>query len=416
MTALVLGTTRVVKSFARYRGALVPVAIVGLLGVLLFPLHPGVLSILLLVNITLSILILLTTVYVREPLEFAVFPSVLLVTTLFRLVLNVATTRLILSHAYISGLDAAGSVIKAFGSFVAGDSALIGFVIFAILVVIQFVVITKGATRISEVAARFTLDGMPGKQMSIDADLNAGLIDESEARRRRQSITREADFYGAMDGASKFVRGDAIAGIVIIIINIVGGLIIGVSKGMSPADAVGVYTRLTIGDGLVSQIPAFIVSISAALLVTRSTSVSNLGEDILNQVFSKPMALAISAGFLVVLLVTDLPKIPLLLLAGGCVGIAYVVDNSQKAVVKAKQTAEKAERKEPEQAAAAPGVDPLEIEVGYGLIRMVDRAQGGDLRDRVQAIRRQLAEELGVVIPPIRIRDTPSSSAATTTS
>jgi flagellar biosynthesis protein FlhA len=405
MSVLAVGTSIVARTFVRHRGAFVPICVVALLGVLLFPLPAAVLSLLLLVNLALAILIMLTTVYVREPLEFAVFPSVLLITTLYRLVLNVASTRLILSKAYVLKLDAAGSVIKAFGSFVAGDSPLIGFVIFCILIVIQFVVITKGATRISEVAARFTLDGMPGKQMSIDADLNAGLIDETEARRRRHSITREADFYGAMDGASKFVRGDAIAGIIITIINIVGGLIIGVSHQMGLADAANVYTRLTIGDGLVSQIPAFIISISAALLVTRATSVSNLGEDVLNQVFGKPMALFISAGFLLALALTDLPKIPLLLLAGGCAGIAYVMQQSTKTAAKVKAAEQKTERKEPEPVTAAPGVDPLEIEVGYGLIRMVDRAQGGDLRERVQAIRRQLAEELGIVIPPIRIRD-----------
>jgi len=405
VTTLALDTKSIVGTLVRYRGAIVPVSVVMLLGVLLFPLPSAVLSLLLLVNITLSILIMLTTVYVREPLEFSVFPSVLLVTTLFRLVLNVASTRLILSRAFDLRENAAGAVIKAFGSFVAGNSALIGFVIFSILVVIQFVVITKGATRISEVAARFTLDAMPGKQMSIDADLNAGLIDEAEARRRRQSISREADFYGAMDGASKFVRGDAIAGIIINVINIVGGLIIGLMHGMGLTDAVGVYTTLTIGDGLVTQIPAFIISISAALLVTRATSVSNLGEDVLNQVFGKPMALIISAGFLVVMAVTGLPAVPLLAMAVGCGGIAYIVDKQRTTVTRAKETAAKAERKEPEPVTAVQSVDPLEIEVGYGLIRMVDRAQGGDLRERVQAIRRQLAEELGLVIPPIRIRD-----------
>jgi flagellar biosynthesis protein FlhA len=402
---MALDTNSIVRTLVKYRGAIVPVSVVMLLGVLLFPLPSAVLSLLLLVNITLSILIMLTTVYVREPLEFAVFPSVLLVTTLFRLVLNVASTRLILSHGFSLKLDAAGSVIKAFGSFVAGNSALIGFVIFAILVVIQFVVITKGATRISEVAARFTLDGMPGKQMSIDADLNAGLIDETEARRRRQTISREADFYGAMDGASKFVRGDAIAGIIINVINIVGGLVIGLMHGMGLSDAVSVYTTLTIGDGLVTQIPAFIISISAALLVTRATSVSNLGEDVLNQVFGKPMALVISAGFLVAMAVTGLPAVPLLAMAVGCGGIAYIVDKQRSTATQAKETAAKAERKEPEPVTAVQSVDPLEIEVGYGLIRMVDRAQGGDLRERVQAIRRQLADELGLVIPPIRIRD-----------
>lgn len=405
MTTLATNTEMIGRVVMKYRGIIVPISVIALLGVLLFPLPTFVLSFLLLINITLSILILLTTVYVREPLEFSVFPSILLVTTLFRLVLNVASTRLILSHAHELKLAAAGDVIKAFGTFVAGDSPLIGFVIFSILVVIQFVVITKGATRISEVAARFTLDAMPGKQMAIDADLNTGLIDETEARRRRLSITREADFYGAMDGASKFVRGDAIAGIIITVINIVGGLIIGVSHGMGIGEAAEVYTKLTIGDGLVTQIPAFVISISAALLVTRATSVSNLGEDVLAQVFAKPMALLISGGFLLTLLVTDLPKIPLLLLACGCIGIAYIVEGDHKATAAARKVEARAQHKEPEPVASTPGIDPLEVEVGYALIRMVDRSQGGDLRERVQAIRRQLAEESGVIIPPIRIRD-----------
>lgn len=411
-TALARGFSPVARMFTRYRGVIVPISIVALLGVLLFPLPPSAMSLFLLLNITLAIVIMLTTVYVRKPLEFSVFPSVLLVTTLFRLVLNVASTRLILSQGYAKKLDAAGGVIKAFGSFVAGNSAIIGFVIFAILVVIQFVVITKGATRVSEVAARFTLDGMPGKQMSIDADLNAGLIDEVEARRRRQEITSEADFYGAMDGASKFVRGDAIAGIIITIINIVGGLIIGLSHKMSVGDAVGVYTRLTIGDGLVTQIPAFIISISAGLLVTRSTSRSNLGEEVIAQVFGKPMALFIAAGFLVTLGVTDLPKVPLVVLAAACVGIALIVERSRKQTTAAVEAKVKAKSSEPEPAPVAPRVDPLEIEVGYGLIKLVDRAQGGDLRERVQAVRRQIAEELGVVIPPIRIRDNTVSLGA----
>jgi len=400
------------RLFVRYRGAVVPVAVVALLGVLLFPLPAQVMSLLLLTNITFAVVIMLTTVYVQGPLEFSVFPSILLVSTLFRLVLNVASTRLILSRAYVYKLDAAGAVIRAFGSFVAGNSALIGFVIFTILVVIQFVVITKGATRISEVAARFTLDGMPGKQMSIDADLNAGLIDEDEARRRRREITREADFYGAMDGASKFVRGDAIAGIVITIINIVGGLIIGLSHGMSVSEAASVYTRLTIGDGLVTQIPAFIISISAGLLVTRANALTNLGEEVLGQVFAKPMALLISSGFLVVLAVTDLPKLPLVMLAASCAGIAYMVTRSRNALAEAEKKAQKPAAPEPEPLPVAPRVDPLEVEVGYGLIRLVDRSQGGDLRERVQAIRRQIADELGLVIPPIRIRDNTVSLGA----
>ena len=386
--------------------------IVLLLGVLLFPLPTSVMSLLLLANITLAVVIMLTTLYVKGPLEFSVFPSILLVSTLFRLVLNVASTRLILSRAYLYKLDAAGSVIRGFGSFVAANSALIGFVIFSILIVIQFVVITKGATRISEVAARFTLDGMPGKQMSIDADLNAGLIDEDQARTRRQEITREADFYGAMDGASKFVRGDAIAGIIITIINIVGGLIIGVSHGMGLAEAASVYSRLTIGDGLVTQVPAFIISISAGLLVTRANSQTNLGEEVLSQVFAKPMALFISAGFLLVLAVTELPKLPLVMLAGSCVGIALLVTRSRKAFAEAAYRKETAAAPEPEPMPVASRVDPLEVEVGYGLIRLVDRAQGGDLRERVQAIRRQIADDLGLVIPPIRIRDNTVSLGA----
>ena len=259
--------------FGRLRDLILPVAIIASVLVILVPLPPSLMDLLLSTNIAIAVIMLLTTIYVRTPLEFSVFPSLLLATTLFRLVLNVATTRLILTRAGSEGLSAAGGVVMGFGEFVAGDQIVVGLIIFAIIVVIQFVVITKGATRISEVAARFALDGMPGRQMAIDADLNAGIIDEREAQCRRREVTQQADFFGAMDGASKFVRGDAIAGIIITLINIIGGLFIGVIQaGMSPADAAATFTTLTIGDGLVTQVPAFLISLAAGLLVTRSSN------------------------------------------------------------------------------------------------------------------------------------------------
>ncbi|MBC7352694.1 MAG: FHIPEP family type III secretion protein, partial [Thermogutta sp.] len=276
-----------------------PVVIIASVIVLLIPLPVWLLDFLLATNITVAIIMLLTTIYVATPLEFNIFPSLLLATTLMRLVLNVATTRLILTRAGEAGLEAAGSVIRSFGEFVAGDQIVVGLIIFVIIVVIQFVVITKGATRISEVAARFTLDGMPGRQMAIDADLNAGIIDEKEAQRRREEITRQADFFGAMDGASKFVRGDAIAGIIITLVNIIGGLFIGmVQLGMPFSQAAALYTKLTIGDGLVSQVPAFLISLAAGLLVTRSSSQVNLPVEFLRQMFGRPQTLAVAGGFL----------------------------------------------------------------------------------------------------------------------
>src|SRR5262245_15291715 len=286
------------------------------------PLPAWLMDVLLSANITIAVIVLLTTIYVRTPLEFSIFPSLLLATTLARLVLNVATTRLILTRAGIDGEYAAGHVIVAFAKFVAGDGKIVvGTVIFIIIVVIQFVVITKGATRISEVAARFALDGMPGKQMAIDADLNAGIIDEREAQTRRAEITKQADFYGAMDGASKFVRGDAIAGILITVINVLGGLIIGVAQfGMGFKDAAHLYTRLTIGDGLVSQVPAFLISLAAGLLVTRSTQKVNLPHEFVQQIFSRSQALAVTGGFLGLLMFTGLPRVPLAVLLGACLG------------------------------------------------------------------------------------------------
>ncbi|HUW58474.1 MAG TPA: flagellar biosynthesis protein FlhA [Planctomycetota bacterium] len=394
----------------RHKGLVMAILIVALPGVIIAQLPTPLMDLLLAVNITLSIVIILVTIHVSRPLEFSVFPSLLLVTTLFRLVLNVATTRLILTNAGAKGELAAGAVIRAFGKFVSGNNPLVGFIIFAILVIVQFVVITKGATRISEVAARFTLDGMPGKQMAIDADLNAGLISEGEARERRREIGREADFYGAMDGASKYVRGDAIAGILITIINIIGGLIIGMLMyNFTLEKALRTYTLLTVGDGLVSQIPAFVISIAAGLIVTRASGQKQLGEELVNQLMSQPKALAIAAGFVGLMAFTGLPWAPMAALAVACGLGAMAVSRAQ--TVQAQATArQQAARKQGEAKPPAPEqvdlrVDPLELEVGYGLIRLVDPNQGGDLLDRITMIRRQMGTDLGLIVPPIRIRD-----------
>ncbi|RIK72192.1 MAG: EscV/YscV/HrcV family type III secretion system export apparatus protein, partial [Planctomycetota bacterium] len=392
----------------RGQDLVLPLAIIASVLVILVPLPPALLDVFLAGNIAVSVLVLLTTIYVRMPLEFSIFPTVLLATTLARLVLNIATTRLILTHAARGGEEAVGGVITAFANFVAGDgNIVVGLIIFVIIIVIQFVVITKGATRISEVAARFALDGMPGKQMAIDADLNAGIIDEREAQRRREEITQQADFYGAMDGASKFVRGDAIAGILITIINILGGLAIGVGQhGLAIADAAELFTRLTIGDGLVSQVPAFLVSLAAGLLVTRSTQKSNLPQLFLAQIFSRPQALAVTGGFLAILVSTDLPRTPLLILGSACLGISRILTQGE---AKKKQAAAK------DQAAPKPpaeeriedylAVDPMEIEVGVGLIRLADPKRGGDLLERIQRVRQSVAGEIGIIMPKVRIRD-----------
>jgi flagellar biosynthesis protein FlhA len=347
----------------------------------------------------LSGIVLLTVMYINGPLDFSSFPSLLLGTTLFRLVLNVATTRLILTNGD------AGTVVATFGGFVAQGSLAVAVVIFGIIVVIQFVVITKGATRIAEVAARFTLDGMPGKQMAVDADLNAGIITDEEAKRRRSEITREADFYGAMDGASKFVRGDAIAGVIITVVNILGGIYVGMAQmGLPLAETLRRFTILTIGDGLVSQIPAFIVSVAAAMIVTRSASKKNLGEEMLGQLTSQPIAVALTAAFLLVLALTPLPKGPIFLLAASSVGVAYLL-NRQGQVALAEAGAAKAKAAPAERVEAHLTPDPMELNVGFGLISLVDRKQGGDLLDRITNMRRQIAQEIGIIVPPIRIRD-----------
>jgi flagellar biosynthesis protein FlhA len=387
------------------RGLIFPVLALSLVLVILIPLPTQILDMLLIANITLSAVVLLTVMYMNGPLEFSAFPSLLLSLTLLRLVLNTATTRLILTNAD-RGLSAAGHVIEQFSAFVAAGSLAVGVIIFVIITVIQFVVITKGATRIAEVAARFTLDAMPGKQMAIDADLSAGLIDEAEARRRRENITREADFYGAMDGASKFVRGDAIAGIVITFVNVLGGIYVGmVEKGMPLMECLQVFTRLSIGDGLVAQIPAFLVSVAAGMIITRSTAKMNMGEELITQMTSRPIAMLIAGGFLAVLTLTPLPKVPLMMMAASIGGLGYLLFGRTRQEQRAVQKAKAAKPKEPERIETCLSVDALELEVGYGLVRLVDKKQGGDLLDRVANIRRQMALELGIIVPPIRIHD-----------
>jgi flagellar biosynthesis protein FlhA len=395
-------------AMSRWQDLILPVSIIMSVLVIIVPMPPALMDVLLSCNIALSVIILLTTIYVRTPLEFSVFPSMLLATTLARLVLNVATTRLILTRAPVDGPNAAGHVVKAFGEFVAGNQLVVGIIIFVIIVIIQFVVITKGATRISEVAARFALDGMPGRQMAIDADLNAGSIDEGEAQRRRKEIMQQADFFGAMDGASKFVRGDAIAGILITIINIIGGLVIGmVQGGMTFSQAGEIFTKLTIGDGLVSQVPAFLISLAAGLLVTRSNSDTNLPSEFIRQLFSRPQALAVTAGFLLMLVFTNLPTIPLVTIGGSCVGMAIMLSRQKQRedAVAATKVKDEAKKKPDERIEDFLTTDPMEIEIGVGLIRLADPKRGGDLLERIQRVRQGVAADIGIIMPKVRIRD-----------
>jgi len=378
------------------------IAVVAILAILILPIPPAFLDIMLAFNITLSLIILLVTMYITRTLDLSVFPGMLLIITLFRLSLNVASTRLILGKAY------AGEVIESFGNFVVGGNYVVGFIIFAILVIIQFVVITKGSGRIAEVAARFTLDAMPGKQMAIDADLNAGIINEDVARKRRENVSREADFYGAMDGASKFVRGDAVAGILITLINVIGGIIIGVvQRGMPINEALTTYTLLTVGDGLVTQIPALIVSTSAGIVVTRAASESNLGKDLTSQITAQPRAIMIASLILVFMgIVPGMPTLPFIMLGGVTGIIAYTsIQARKKAEAKAEVIEEAKAIAPPEKMEQYLKVDPMEIEIGYALIPLVDVAQGNDLLDRISMIRRQIATEMGFIVPPIRIRD-----------
>lgn len=381
------------------------IGVVGILLIMMIPLRPIILDFLLSINITLSLTILLVSMYVLKPLDFSVFPSILLVATLFRLSLNVASTRLILLHGN-EGLGAAGNVIKAFGHFVVGGNFVVGFIVFLVLVLINFIVITKGATRIAEVAARFTLDAMPGKQMSIDADLNAGLITDADARTRRSEIEQEANFYGAMDGASKFVRGDAIAGIVITLINILGGLIVGVlQQGMPVLDAAHTYTLLTVGDGLVTQIPALVVSTAAGMLVTRSTASSDLSKEVGKQLFFQPKVIATTSVMLFVFgLIPGMPKLSFLTISLVLAFFAYTVLKSSREI---EETKAEVVPKEPtsESVEALLSLDLLGLDVGYSLIPLVDAERGGEILERIRGLRRQLALEMGFVVAAIHIRD-----------
>jgi flagellar biosynthesis protein FlhA len=394
-----------IQGLSQYQGLVLPLAIIGAVLVIVVPLPSPLMDLLLATNLTLSIVILMVTISVRTPLELSVFPSLLLGTTLLRLVLNVASTRLILTRAGTAGTRAAGGIIEKFGELVAGDRVAVGAVIFLIIVVIQFVVITKGATRISEVAARFVLDAMPGRQMAVDADLAAGLIDEATARRQREELVRHADFFGAMDGASKFVRGDAIAGLVITLVNIVGGLYVGVfDSGMTLARAADVFTKLTIGDGLSSQVPAFILALAAGLIVTRSSIPTKLGEETLRQLGSHPEALVMAGLFAALLAATNFPRIPLLLSGGACTAAAYAISRDRREAAAAKSDrpadAEPAVRIE-----EFLRIDPMELELGYSLLRLVGRTHGGSLMERLQQLRQQIALELGIILPKVRVRD-----------
>lgn len=434
------------KSAVNYvRGLVLPVTIIGAILVFVVPISPLLLDVLLSANLTIAVVVLLTTLAIRMPQDFSAFPTVLLTTTLTRLVLNVATTRLVLTRGGTNGLNAAGGVIRAFGEFVAGDQVVVGVILFSILVVIQFVVITQGTTRISEVAARFTLDGLPGRQMAIDADLHAGLIDQHEAHRRRDEVYRQADFFGAMDGASRFVRGDAIAGVVILLVNIGGGLFLGmVNYGMSPIDAVNVFTKLTIGDGLVSQVPAFLISLAAGLIVTRSSSSTDLNQDVVGQMFSRPGVLGTAAAFLGFMAFTPLPKLPLLALSGGLgAGAVFLglrrdednpLDNPHERADRtargdrgltipdgspgsASQTKASGSAKPGVEAATGRAdasseamedllhVNPLDLEIGFRLIGLADPSRGGDLLARLKTVRQRVAREMGLIVPQVRIHD-----------
>jgi flagellar biosynthesis protein FlhA len=384
----------------------VPAVVLLIIGMMILPLPPLLLDLLFTFNIAVAMLVLLAAIQTRKPLEFASFPTVLLITTLMRLSLNVASSRVVLLNGH-TGPDAAGKVIEAFGHFLVGGNFAVGLVVFLILVVINFVVITKGAGRIAEVSARFTLDAMPGKQMAIDADLNAGLIAEAEARRRRAEVAQEAEFYGAMDGASKFVRGDAVAGILILLVNVIGGLAIGmVQHDLAFATAVNNYVLLAIGDGLVAQIPALVISTAAGLVVTRVGDGADISEQMVSQVLSKPQTLNLTAGVLALLgIIPGMPNIAFLLLAAGCLGLARLI------------AAREEDRLKPAAAAAAPPevqeagwddvvpLDILALEVGYRLIPLVDKGQDGELLKRIKAIRKKFAQEIGFLPPPVHIRD-----------
>ncbi|SEK79175.1 flagellar biosynthesis protein FlhA [Atopomonas hussainii] len=393
----------------------VPILLLVILGMMTLPIPPFLLDVFFTFNIALSIVVLLVSVYALRPLDFAVFPTILLVATLLRLALNVASTRVVLLHGHEGG-DAAGKVIKAFGEVVIGGNYVVGLVVFAILMIINFVVVTKGAGRISEVSARFTLDAMPGKQMAIDADLNAGLVDQKEAKRRRAEVAEEADFYGSMDGASKFVRGDAIAGLLILFINIIGGIAIGMFQhALTFGDAGRIYVLLTIGDGLVAQVPSLLLSTAAAIMVTRVSDSEDMGQQVNRQMFASPKALAVSAGILIVMgLVPGMPHVPFVGLGLVCAGGAYWIWKRQQqkqelAEVEAQKQLEAAPAQRPEAKELGwddvQPVDLVGLEVGYRLIPLVDRNQGGQLLARIKGVRKKLSQDMGFLMPSVHIRD-----------
>jgi len=405
MVEMAKTSTSIMRNIGRISDVSVMLAVVLVVVMMVLPLPPALLDFLLAVNISLSLLIVLITMNIRHPLEISIFPSVLLITTLFRLALNVSSTRLILLTAN------PGKIITAFGDFVVGGNYVVGFVIFMILVIVNFMVITKGAERVSEVAARFTLDALPGKQMSIDADLNSGLISESDARHRRSQIAREADFYGSMDGATKFVKGDAIAGIIITVINLLGGFAVGMfQNGLDFTASLNRYTLLSVGDGLVSQIPALLISTATGIIVTRGASENNLGADVTLQLFSQYRVLAASAGVIAIFgLIGGLPRLPFFIIAVLLGALSYGLWRTERGGAIEEDAAleqqQLAEARKPETLISLLQVDQIELEIGYSLIPLVDEGQGGDMLDRISMIRRQCAIELGLLVPVIRIRD-----------
>ena len=391
----------------KLKDATVGILIIGIILMFIIPLPSAILDVLLTINITAALVILLNAIYSKGPLDMSIFPSLLLIMTMYRLGLNLTSTKLILGEG--EGTDKAGKVVESFGEFVAGGDMVVGFIVFIIIMIVQFMVIVKGSERVAEVAARFTLDAMPGKQMAIDADLNSGLINEEEAKIRRKNIQRESDFYGAMDGAGKFVKGDAIAGIIITFVNLLGGVILGAMRGSDIMTALQDYALLTIGDGLVSQVPALIISLAMGIIVTRAGAESNLSHDFIGQLFSNPSVLATASVVCAIFAFTGMPTLPFLALSVVLALVSYKMKNKKQQAVTQEQTQVQAEEVEeirkPENVVTLLQIDPIELEFGYGIIPLADASQGGDLLDRVVMIRRQLALELGMIVPVIRLRD-----------
>jgi len=407
---MLASATLTLQRMSKHTDVMLAVGVLAVIMIMMVPLPTWIMDFLLAINIAAGVLILLTAIYVLKPLEFSIFPSLLLLTTLFRLSLNVATTRLILLHGQ-EGTAAAGHVIEGFGQFVVGGNTVVGLIIFIVLVLINFIVITKGSTRIAEVAARFTLDAMPGKQMAIDADLNAGMISEEQARQRREDVAREAEFYGSMDGAAKFVRGDAVAGLIITAINLIAGVIIGTAQqGMSMSDAINVYSILTVGDGLVSQIPALIISTAAGIVITRAGSGATMSIEITDQFTAHPRVHYVASGAMLFMsFVPGLPFIPFIMLA---IGLGFTgwylqttVDNKTAQLDAGTEVVEAPKKEEEQPMSDLLVVDPVRLEVGYGLIDLVEGSGDGNLLERLQTVRRQIAQEIGFVLPPVHIKD-----------